>query len=60
MDLGLSNSLRVLAEVAWVGRLTSEPVGGRHPGGAGAERRAGGQTAAVLSTVPGREVGRRA
>jgi hypothetical protein len=40
-------------------KMSGEPVGRRNPGGAGAERHAGGQTA-EQSTTPGREVGRRA
>ena len=38
-------------------KMESEPVGRRNPGGAGAERRIGGQTARQ-STTPCRKVGR--
>lgn len=40
-------------------KIESEPIGRRNPGGAGAERCIGGQTARQ-STTPCREVGRRA
>lgn len=55
---GLANRADLCGRAA-IGQDGGVPVGGRYPGGAGAKRRTGGQTA-EQSTTPGREVGRRA